>query len=1229
MSGDDLLREIKSLINKVRGATLAETRRQKLAIELAQLMWQAAKYVETAKERRQQRLLARLMEDSKGRVFITQMTDQCFRSTDSSRVADQLCYLIREEGVPQFLPSYLRIQLMFFERLAPYIPKLCVPLLQYAIRKQASNVILSSDSKSLTNRLQYCYQNNLRVNLNYLGEAILGEAEAAHRLKIYLHALENPDVEYVSVKISTLFSQINLLAWEETLEHLAIPLRRLYKAAEHYPFQRANGHTVAKFVNLDMEEYRDLYLTVCLFKKVMSEPAFLKHSAGIVLQSYLPNSFVIQQQLTDWAKDRCDRGGVPVKLRLVKGANLAMEQVEASLRGWPQAPYYSKWETDANFKKMLHFACDTENAAAVHIGIGSHNLFDIAYALLLRSERQLENYISFEMLEGMAPALQRVIQAVTGDLLLYCPVVEQEQFQTAIAYLMRRLDENTAPANFLRACFDLNPDSEAWHEQVESFERACREIDNVSDESHRNQNRQDMQDQLSLGKPFTNVADTDWSIPDNRSWIQQHLQQIQQRVAEVIPLMLEGVAVETEHFSESYDPSRPGHLVCHYAKGDASHVERAVQAAHTAQKSWLQKTVSERSEALAKVALVLKQRRGELIAMMVAEGGKSVYEADGEVSEAIDFCEYYRRNVEELLFLKDIAWSPRGVVAVTPPWNFPCSIAVGGIAAALVTGNAVIYKPPSETVNIAWMVAQAFWEGGISKSLLQFLTGDDESLGTSLIQHPGIDVVLLTGATATARLFLKLRPGIALAAETGGKNSIIVTSLADRDQAIRSTIQSAFSHSGQKCSACSLLICLPEVYDDLHFRQQLRDAAASIFVDSAWNPQSIVTPLIRPASNGLLAALTTLDSGEEWLLEPQQKTANPNLWSPGIKLGVSVHSSTYKQELFGPVLAVMRAENLAHALELANGTPYGLTAGIHSLDAREQSYWLEHIEAGNCYVNRSITGAIVQRQPFGGYKASSFGIGAKAGGPNYLLQLMCAKQKLMPAERLTPNSLVLLLDKHVKASSLSIEEKQLWDASVGSYTFFWKRYFSQDHDPSALTGEDNILHYIPRSQSILRIQDDDKPLDVMRAIAAAYTVGSVLEISCEASFLEHPLLKGICKEVVGKVTFMVEGIEQLAQRLNGIDITGVRFLKPSSMDDAAVLAAVGIAIIHAPVLANGRLELIYYLKELAVSNSYHRYGYLGSHERQATAVLSTEGAGCCFGKSRPQGCCGSGECDQL
>jgi RHH-type proline utilization regulon transcriptional repressor/proline dehydrogenase/delta 1-pyrroline-5-carboxylate dehydrogenase len=507
-------------------------------------------------------------------------------------------------------------------------------------------------------------------------------------------------------------------------------------------------------------------------------------------------------------------------------------------------------------------------------------------------------------------------------------------------------------------------------------------------------------------------------------------------------------------------------------------------------------------------------------------------------------------------------WKPKGVVLVASPWNFSCSIPVGGVSAALAAGNGVLFKPAPEAVQMGRLVAEVLWEGGISRNLLQFIVCDDEPVGSKIIQDERVNAVILTGATATARHFLHLRPNPELFAETGGKNAIIVTRMADRDLAVREVVQSAFGYSGQKCSACSLLICEAEVYDDPQFRRQLLDAASSLAVGSARDLKTRVGPLIRAPGEALLRGLTTLDADEEWLLKPVQDAQEPNLWSPGIKLHVKPGSFMHQTELFGPVLAVMRARDLEEAIAFANGTPYGLTSGLFSLDEREQQLWVSKIDAGNLYINRGITGAVVRRQPFGGVKESSFGPGAKAGGPNYLMQLM------------TP----------------------FGEYNGTSYTQAWEEEFSKRHDPSLLIGQDNFFFYRPR-EVWLRFQRQDRPSDIAQVCAAASLCGAKLTVSVDPEELarfEQPSMSGVTWVVEDEETF-------LSACGNG---RRVRFVSAQPLQILSRLVSQGAHVSQCPVSGCGRVELLHYLHEVSLSIDYHRYGNLGVRENETRAPLN-------------------------
>ena len=365
-----------------------------------------------------------------------------------------------------------------------FFPGLVMPAITGAVRNESASVILPAENDKLKPHLKKRDDAGIRMNLNQLGEAILGEGEAEHRIQAILDRIVDPDVTYVSVKISSIFSQIHLIAYDETVERIKTQLRRLYRAAMDNP---SKGKP--KFVNLDMEEYRDLRLTCDVFRQLLDEPEFFYLEAGIVLQAYLPDSWPVQKELNAWAMERREKGGAGIKIRIVKGANLAMESVDAELHDWELAPFGSKEEVDANFKRMLHEGCKKDVAKAVKLGVGSHNLFDIAYALLLREREGIVEKIEFEMLEGMANHQARAVRDAASDLLLYAPIVRRDDFPSAIAYLVRRIDENTSEGNFLHDVFAIKEGNPAWEDQKKRFLAACARKDDIASEKARNQVR--------------------------------------------------------------------------------------------------------------------------------------------------------------------------------------------------------------------------------------------------------------------------------------------------------------------------------------------------------------------------------------------------------------------------------------------------------------------------------------------------------------------------------------------------------------------------------------------------------------------------------------------------------------------------------------------------------------------------------------------------------------------
>ena len=1213
------------------------------AVHLARELCRHARSLQTPQERRQQAELDRMIQSPHDKATMMQLTDQAFRSRRPHRAADQLIHILDVQGVPRFFSAIDRTLLMGFQSFGSYLPGVAMPFVKERMHQETANVILPAEREHLAEHLRARWEEGVRMNVNFLGEALLGEEDAQRRLQGYLTALQQPEIEVVSVKISTIYSQISTLAREYTVGILCDRLELLFRAAAKAKFKRRDGTSVPKFVYLDMEEYRDKDLTAEVFMRTLDRRGLEQARAGIALQAYIPDSFATQQRINEWARKRAAAGGSPVTIRIVKGANMEAERVEASIRGWRQAPYKTKLETDANYLRMLHEGMLPENLAAVRLGIASHNLFTLSYALVLAAKNNALDRVQFEMLEGMANHQRRALFELTGNMLLYAPACKQEDFTNAIGYLVRRLDENTGTDNFLRYAFNVEVDSAEWNTLEQQFIEAFEARDSVNSEPRRVQNRSN--EPASRGVPapahphdyiFRNEPDTDWSLTANDDWAKSIVATWKDKhsaQAADIPLVIAGNdLLDNRQLRDSIDPSRPGTIVARYHQATEEEINAAVEAARTDADGWRRRSQSERVTTLHRVAEELAAARGTLMGAMLAEGGKTLAESDPEVSEAIDFCRFYADTAQYFHDLPGVSASGRGVVVVVSPWNFPLAIPCGGVAAALGAGNNVILKPASDTVLIAYELCQCFWRAGVPKTALQFAPCSGGTVGAKLVAHPGVDAVILTGGTETAVEMLRNKPTLHLLAETGGKNATIVTALSDRDQAVKNVLHSAFNHGGQKCSATSLLILESEVYHDAGFRAMLCDAVESLRVGSAWELSTKIGPLIRPPSGALETGLKELEPGEEWAVMPRlHADGNPHLVSPGVKWGVQPSSFTHCTELFGPVLGVMEARDLTDAIGLVNATGFGLTSGLESLDDREQELWCSQIRAGNLYINRSTTGAIVLRQPFGGMGKSSVGPGIKAGGPNYVVPLMQFTDEAdahsvfvsEDAERLEreprPTPAILsgplaaprrpamlqdfyraIVERAGSQSNANEYELRRVLSAIASYEHWARNEFHAAHDHFRLLGEDNYRRYLPVEPLRIRIHENDSLSDIFCRAAAARAA------DCRATISSPPSLTGPAAAAVelldqltdpwaGAIEFIEESDETLAEAIWKGQVARIRYAAqdrvPEILRAAAAESLQYVADAH--VSRHGRIELLWYMREQSVSQVYHRYGNLG------------------------------------
>ncbi len=1149
--------------------------------------------------------MIRMLKKPLNKMFLIELLDQSFRSHDPKRVADQLEFLFDKYKDTDFFTPVEELLVWAFRNVGVYIPKISVPLFIKYLRNDVKNVVIPAESSPLVEHIKRRKAEGTRVNINIIGEIVLGEAEAKERIKKYVAALEHPEIDYISIKISTIFSQISSLAHEWSVNQISKRLEEIYSAAMNNTYMDAQGKETFKFINLDMEEYKDLHLTIDAFMQTLSREEFSSLYAGIVIQAYLPDALEQVQRLAEWAKGRVAKGGAPIKIRLVKGANQEMELTESSQRGWPCVTYDKKEDTDANFKTVMDYLLDPNIATAVHVGIASHNLFDQALGILLARERGIEHCYSAEMLEGMSETAYKLLKKENINVVLYAPIATQKTFTNAIAYLVRRFDENTAKQNFLRHSFGLKTGSEAWQRLLQSYDDALMSIEGLYLKPFRVQDRNEtpVTSKIDIKTyQYQSESDTDFSLPQNQVWAEKIVDKwknIGLSGGYNVSPVIAGKALESTDIKGVMDKSQYHKKVSvgSFTKASPKDLKDAVETAKQDPDGWRELSAERRQEVLMKVADEFRKDRADLIGVAAAEVGKVFSETDVEVSEAIDFLNFYPYSVNRINALDGIQTQGKGVGLVVSPWNFPIAIATGGIAAALAAGNTVILKPASQASLCAYRLCECFWKAGVSKKTLQLVYCDGAVAGEHLIPNTDIDFTIFTGSETTAYEMLKIRPDLHLSAETGGKDATIVTAMADHDQAVKNVVASAFSNSGQKCSATSLLVLEKELYEDEGFKRMLVDAASSIEVGPVWDLQNKIGTLVSFPSGNLLKALDFLDGDEHWLLAPSYADEkNPYILRPSIRWGTKTGDFCHMNELFGPVLSVMCAEDLDDAIDIVNATGYGLTSGLESLDEREQKRWKEKILAGNLYINRGTTGAIVLRQPFGGMRKSAVGSGRKAGGYNYVTQFMDIDVQLQSSElRKGEFPLFKRLEKLVEGSQYENELEQSLDL-LYSFARINAEEFQQEHDYTNIRGESNIIRYLGVKSTLLRLSNEDTVFEIICSYFAAKMAGSRVTLSLDLGHNSKALkwLKLNASKFMEKEDeVIIEADVTFLGMINQYD--RIRVLRPFDQIETLYKAAAKTAkhITVEPFVSHGRIELMHYYIEQSVSDSYHRYGNLG------------------------------------
>lgn len=851
--------------------------------------------------------------------------------------------------------------------------------------------------------------------LDLLGEAVTSDAEAEAYQASYQKMLEElcprvnawPEVPQldrdtrgllprvnVSIKLSALDSRFDGIDQVGTLERVGARLRPLLRTA-----MKHHAH-----LHLDMESYAAKDLTLRIARTIFMEPEFRDYPHfGVVIQCYLREAEQDLRELQAWAEKR----GTPIWVRLVKGAYWDYETIYAGLQDWPIPVWTRKWESDACYERATRYLF--EHPEAFRTALASHNVRSLAQGIATAEELGVDpRDYEIQMLYGMADAEKQALVERGLRLRIYMPFGE---LIPGMAYLVRRLLENTSNDSFLAAGLSSKPPAEVLLRDPAENERARPQAGGLGDSNSviNDDAMQAMNDQ-KMNVPekhsFVNEPLWDFAKATSREAIQAALAQVRGKLGATYPLVIGGQRIEAAENLPRFNPSQTGELIGRVANATPDQVEQAVRTAKEAQPAWAALGWERRAELLRAAAEQMRLHRAELCAWQILECGKPWREADGDVAEAIDFCEYYASGAVRLADAGGIdlpgegnrlEYHPLGVVGVIAPWNFPLAILTGMTAAALVTGNTVVMKPAEQSAVMAAKLMDVFEAAGFPPGVVNFLPGTGEVVGAGLVEHRDVALIAFTGSRPVGMSIHRRAAELSgmrgsrvvkrVIAEMGGKNAVIVADDADLDEAVLGVVKSAFGFAGQKCSACSRCIVVGDVYET--FITRLVAAARSLTLGPADQPGTTIGPVIDEESLARIQKYIEIGRGEATTALATESGAlakQGHFVGPHIFTNVAPQSRLAQEEIFGPVLAVIRARDLEEALTIANDTDYALTGGIFSRSPATLERVQREFQVGNLYINRPITGALVARQPFGGYRMS--GIGSKAGGPDYLYQFV-------------------------------------------------------------------------------------------------------------------------------------------------------------------------------------------------------------------------------------------------
>ncbi|MHB8190693.1 MAG: proline dehydrogenase family protein [Ferrimicrobium sp.] len=857
------------------------------------------------------------------------------------------------------------------------------------IIEMANQFILGTGVDEITKNISSLAQQGYLTTVDLLGEKVLTTAESDRYLQriTEIHKrlaiagafldtngdLQGPSVS-ISIKPSALSPHYAPLQRNQAIEEVVNRLTPLAMEAQ----------AAGSLLFLDMEHFDSYELTIEVFNRLSRDPDLQHLNLGIVLQAYLRcHEAKLMELLSalDSVPHLHSEAGTPrLWIRLVKGAYWDTEFAQANSESVDPPVFIDKAETDLSYESSTDILL--ANADRIHPAFASHNLRSLANVMAIAKEygRSPADY-EMQLLYGMAEPLSSALREAGQSVRIYTPVGE---LLPGMSYLVRRLLENTSNSSFVRQRFGDHGDVDRLVAPPKLTGGTV--IPAAYPVGYRHEPPTQWRDEETIKRQSAAIKGvlTQLATP-----------------TEVCTTINDQLRPLKEH-TRSINPMRPEWTLANVAESSMDDLDLAVEAAECSRVAWSATPAQQRAEILERAANFLRHNRAEINAVEVLEAGKPWMEADNDLGEAIDFCNYYAYWIRQLDAdsrldspageFNRLRLRGRGTTAVVPPWNFPLAIPTGMVAAALAAGNPVILKPAEQTPLTASYLMRAFAAAGLPRGVLTLLPGG-ANVGAALVRHPGIATIAFTGSRPVGldimRAAMDVLPGQRqlkrVIAEMGGKNAIIVDADADLDQAVPGVLYSAFGFAGQKCSACSRVIVHHSIADA--FTDRLIEATKLIVIGDPRDPATQIGPVIdEDAMNKITTMITDGTHTATLAFQGDHPGGDAYIVPPAIFVDVDRNAPLYRDEIFGPVLTVETADNLDDAIWRANDTLYGLTQGIYSRSPKAIAYATSQAHAGNFYINRPITGAVPGRHPFGGFGHS--GVGFKAGGSTYLLQFL-------------------------------------------------------------------------------------------------------------------------------------------------------------------------------------------------------------------------------------------------